>query len=148
MKTAICYFSYHHGNTLKVVQAMAEVGDVDLVDLRTRQTVRLEEYDCIGLASGIYGFTVHKAVVEFARQYLPAGKPVFFVCTFGGTKGAGTKALREIAAQKGCPVIGEFGCRGFNTFGPFKLFGGSGKGLPSDEDLRQAKAFYQALLQR
>ena len=26
MKTAICYFSYHHGNTLKVAEAMAEAG--------------------------------------------------------------------------------------------------------------------------
>ena len=41
MKTAICYFSYHHGNTLKVAEAMAEAGDVDLIDLRTRQTVHL-----------------------------------------------------------------------------------------------------------
>ena len=71
MKTAICYFSYHHGNTLKVAEAMAEAGDVDLIDLRIRQTVHLEEYDCIGLASGIYGFSVHKSIVDFARQYLP-----------------------------------------------------------------------------
>ncbi len=148
MKTAICYFSYHHGNTKKVAEAMASAGGVDLIDLRTRQTVQLDEYDCVGLASGIYGFGVHKAVVDFARQYLPAGKPVFFVCTFAGAKGNGTKALREIAVEKGCPVLGEFGCRGFNTFGPFKLFGGSGKGLPSEADLQRAKAFYEGLLQK
>ena len=148
MKTAICYFSYHHGNTLKVAEAMAEAGDVDLIDLRTRQTVHLEEYDCIGLASGIYGFSVHKSVVDFAMQYLPAKKPVFFVYTYGGAKGSGAKTLYQIAAEKGCPVLGEFSCRGFNTFGPFKLFGGSGKGLPSEEDLRRAKAFYQDLCQK
>ena len=47
MKTAICYYSRHHGNTLKVLEAMADEGDVDLIDVTTRQTVRLEEYDCI-----------------------------------------------------------------------------------------------------
>ena len=68
MKTAICYYSRHHGNTLNVLEAMAGEGDVDLIDVTTRQTVRLEKYDCIGFASGIYGFEFQKAVVEFARQ--------------------------------------------------------------------------------
>lgn len=74
MKTVICYYSRHHGNTRKVLEAMAEEGAVDLVDVTTRQSVRLEEYDCIGFASGIYGFEFQKAVVEFARQYLPQGR--------------------------------------------------------------------------
>lgn len=145
MKTAICYLSYHHGNTRKVVEAMAGAGDVELIDIRTRQAVRLEEYDCIGLASGIYAFTMHRALEAFARQYLPAGKPVFFVCTYGGAKGSGSKALRQIAAEKGCPVLGEFGCRGYDTFGPFKLTGGIAKGHPSEEELEQARAFYRGL---
>ena len=145
MKTAICYYSRHHGNTLKVLQAMALEGDVDLIDVTTRQLVRLEEYDCIGFASGIYGFEMQKAVVEFARQYLPAGKPVFFVYTFGGARGTGAKALAAIAKEKGCPVLGEFGCKGYDTFGPFKLVGGIAKGHPDQKDLAAARAFYRRL---
>lgn len=80
MKTAVCYYSRHHGNTLKVLEAMAPEGALDLIDVTTRQTVRLDDYDCIGFASGIYGFEFQKAVVAFARQYLPEGKPVF-LCT-------------------------------------------------------------------
>ena len=148
MKTAICYFSYHHGNTLKVAEAMAEAGDVDLIDLRTRQTVHLEEYDCIGLASGIYGFSVHKSVVDFARQYLPAKKPVFFVYTYGGAKGSGTRSIAAVAEEKGCPVWGEFGCRGYCTFGPFRLVGGVAKGHPDARDLEDARQFCRDLLQR
>ena len=45
MKTAICYYSRHHGNTRKVLEAMAQEGDVALMDVTTRQAVRLEEYD-------------------------------------------------------------------------------------------------------
>lgn len=48
MKTAVCYYSRHHGNTRKVLDAMADEGNLDLIDVTTRQTVRLEEYDCIG----------------------------------------------------------------------------------------------------
>ena len=145
MKMAVCYYSRHHGNTLKVLEAMAQEGEMDLIDVTTRQLVRLEEYDCIGFASGIYGFEMQKAVVEFARQYLPAGKPVFFVYTFGGARGTGAKALAAIAKEKGCPVLGEFGCKGYDTFGPFKLVGGIAKGHPDQKDLAAARAFYRRL---
>ena len=124
---------------------MAAEGNVDLIDVRTRQTVCLNEYDCIGLASGIYGFEMHKAVVDFARQYLPAGKPVFLVYTYGGVKGMGTRTLRQIAEEKGCRVLGEFSCKGYNTFGPFKLIGGLSKGHPDTHDLEQARTFYRSL---
>lgn len=145
MKTAICYYSRHHGNTLTILKAMAQVGEVDLIDVTVRQVVHLEEYDCIGFASGIYGFEFQKAVVEFARQYLPQGKPVFFVYTYGGAKGNGAKSLTEIAKEKGCPVLGEFSCKGYDTFGPFKLVGGIAKGRPNAQDLEDACCFFRQI---
>ena len=147
MKTAICYYSRHHGNTRKVLEAMAREGEIDLIDVTARQTIRLEEYDCVGLASGIYGFEVQKAVVEFARQYLPQGKPVFFVYTYGMFRPGYTKAIRQIAGEKNCPVLGKFGCKGFDTYGPFKLVGGIAKGHPDQRDLENARSFYQNLRQ-
>lgn len=145
MKTAICYYSHHHGNTRRVVEAMAQTEELDLIDVSGGQTPRLEDYDRIGFASGIYGFEVHKSVVEFARQHLPQGRPVFFVYIYGLSKGTGAKQLEAVAREKGCPVLGEFGCRGYNTFGPFKLMGGMAKGHPDAEELEQARRFYQSL---
>lgn len=145
MKTAVCYYSRHHGNTLKVLRAMAGEGEMDLIDVTTRQSVRLEEYDCIGFASGVYFGTFHDSVLAFARQYLPQGKPVFFVYTYGGAKGRGAKALSEIAREKNCPVLGEFGCKGYDTFGPFKLVGGIAKGHPNARDLERARRFCRNL---
>ena len=143
MKTVLCYYSYHHGNTRKVAEAMAAAGDVTLLDVRATPAADLTGYDCVGLASGIYGFEVHKALADFARANLPAGKPVFFVTTCGAAKGVGAKALAAVAAEKGCPVLGEFGCKGFDTFGPLKLMGGIAKGHPNAQDLADARAFYQ-----
>lgn len=143
MKTAICYYSRHHGNTLKILEAMAQEGGVDLVDVTTRQTVRLEEYDCIGFASGVYFGKSHQSVLAFARQYLPRRKPVFLACTYGGARGDSMNALSEIAKEKDCPVLGEFGCRGYDTFGPFKLVGGIAKGHPDRRDLDNARSFYR-----
>lgn len=114
----------------------------------TRQTVRLEKYDCIGFASGIYGFEFQKAVVEFARQYLPQGKPVFFVYTYGGAKGSGAKAVAKIAQEKNCRMLGEFSCKGYDTFGPFKLVGGIAKGHPDERDLENARKFYREIQAR
>ena len=143
MKTAVCYYSRHHGNTRKVLEAMAEEGGMDLIDVTTRQAVRLEDYDCVGFASGIYGFEFHKAVTAFARQYLSQGKPVFFVYTYGGAKGTGAKTVAEVAKEKGCPVLGTFSCKGYDTFGPFRLVGGIAKGHPNKRDLENARKFYQ-----
>lgn len=147
MKTAICYYSRHHGNTLKVLRAMAQEGEIDLMDVTACKDAKLEDYDCVGFASGIYGFEFQKAVVDCARQHLPQGKPVFFVYTYGVTKGTGAKALLEIAQQKGCPVLGEFGCKGYDTFGPFKLVGGVAKDHPDEQDLENARRFYRNLSQ-
>ena len=139
MKAAICYYSRHHGNTLKVLEAMAGEEEVDLIDVTARQAVRLDGYDCVGFASGIYGFEFQKSVAAFARQYLPQGKPVFFVYTYGGAKGSGAKAVAEVAREKNCPVLGEFSCKGYDTFGPFKLIGGISKGHPNTQDLENAR---------
>lgn len=147
MKTAICCYSRHHGNTRKVSEEMARGGKVDLIDVTARQAVRLEDYDCVGFASGIYFGKFHASVLDFARQHLPQGKPVFFVYTYGSAKGGGSKAVEEIAAEKHCPVLGEFSCKGYDTFGPFKLVGGIAKGHPNERDLEQARTFYRNLIE-
>ena len=42
-------------------------------------------------------------------------------------------------------IVGEFSCKGFDTFGPFKLIGGISKGHPDKNDLDNAKAFFKEL---
>ena len=42
-------------------------------------------------------------------------------------------------------MLGEFGCKGYDTFGPFKLVGGIAKGHPDQKDLAAARAFYRRL---
>lgn len=147
MKIAICYYSKHHGNTLKVLEAMAKVHNIDLIDITLRSAVHLEEYDLIGFASGIYGFEFHKSVINFAQQYFPCGKKVFFVYTYGLNKGTGCKLLAKIVSERDAVILGEYGCRGYDTFGPLKLTGGIAKGHPDEEDLRQAQKFLKKFLQ-
>lgn len=148
MKTAICYYSRHHGNTRKVVQAMAETQPVDLIDVTLQSETDLSGYDLIGFASGIYGFDVSPALVQFIRKKLPPGKRVFFVYTYGGAKGSGVKSARQAALEKGAEILGEFGCKGYDTFGPFRLVGGLAKGHPTSDELQRAREFFRALSER
>ena len=55
------------------------------------------------------------------------------------------KSIAAAVKEKSAVVAGEFGCRGFNTFGPFKLIGGTGKGHPDETDLENARRFFEGL---
>ena len=145
MKTAVCYYSRHHGNTRKVLETMAREDELDLIDVTARQAVRLEGYDRIGFASGVYYGKFHLSVPAFARQYLPEGKPVFFLCTYGASRGKSLREIEAVAREKHCPVLGAFGCRGYDTFGPLKLVGGIAKGHPNGRDLENAKKFWRQM---
>ena len=148
MKTALCYVSRHHGNTKKVVDAIKQVGDVELIDIASGQTTDLAPFDAVGLASGIYFGAFHPSVLRFARQFLPEGKPVFFVCTCGAQRPGYTRKIAEMARAKGCPVWGTFTCRGFDTYGPFRLIGGIAKGHQNKKELESARAFYLHLQEK
>ena len=148
MTTAICYRSRHHGNTRKVLEAMASAGDVDLIDVTSRIAPRLDRYDLVGFASGIHFGRFHETVLRYAEQYLPQGKDVFLVSTCGAPGRHHLDAIRAVVRAKDCPVLGEFSCRGWDTFGPFQLVGGLAKGHPDAEDLRQAAKFFRGLSAR
>lgn len=146
MRTAIVYYSKHHGNTKKLLDAIAAAdADVTLIDVTERPDADLSPYDRIGLASGIYYGTFARQILSFAEARLPEGRDVFYIYTHGAPKGSFLKGIRGIAAKKRCREIGRYHCLGFDTFGPFKLIGGVAKGHPSAEEIAGAARFYRAL---
>ncbi len=147
MKTAIVYHSSHHGNTKKLVDAIIAVHkDIAVFEAESCRPDELSSFDLIGLASGIYYFSFHKSILNIAAT-LPLHQRVFLLSTYGGNK-LGMNYARKLEAvltERQAEIIGQFGCLGFNTYGFFKLFGGTGKGHPNDHDLRRAVAFYESL---
>lgn len=148
MRTAVCYYSRHHGNTRKVLEAMAREGEIDLIDATVCQTVRLEDYDCVGFASGVYFGKFHTSVLHAARSICPMASLCSSSGTYGGGMGQSTRELKELAGERGCAVLGTFGCKGYDTFGPFKLVGGLAKGRPDEGDLDRARGFFRDILTR
>ena len=145
MKTAIVFYSKHHGNTRKLLDAIAEKNEVTLVDVTNPGSVNLDEFDRIGFASGIYYGAFAKQIQSFAAANLPKNKDIFYLYTHGAPKGDFLKGMREIATGKGCREIGEYHCQGFDTFGPFKLIGGIAKGHPTEREIHCAVVFYERL---
>lgn len=146
MKTAIVYFSKHHDNTKKVLDFLCEKNEITLIDAASSANEKLDDYDAIGFASGIYYSKFDKSVLTFAKNNLPENKDVFFIYTCGAKKDTYTKAIKSIAEEKFANVLGEYGCLGFDSYGPFKLIGGIAKGHPDEEELKAANEFYNGII--
>ncbi len=153
MNTLIIYKSVHHGNTKKVAEAITEVLGAKMSepdDIKNPGVVR--EYDLVGFGSGIHGSKHHKDLLTFVDNLPSSGNKRAFIFS---TSGAGVKkaaeyhrTLRKKLLEKGLPVIGEFACKGFITWGPFKLIRGLNKGRPDKEDLENARKFARDLAKR
>ncbi len=144
MKTVIIYASVHHGNTKKIIDEIAKSNEVDLIDATQNTEKDLSGYDLIGFASGIYYGKFHQSVLKFASVNLIERKNVFLICTYGGSDAF--KSIETIIADKHDKLVGKFSCKGYDTFGPFKLIGGVAKGHPDEKDCAAAVEFYQNLI--
>ncbi len=148
MKTVIIYYSKHHGNTKKLLDAICEREDVELIDASAAEDDDIHDYDLIGFASGIYFGKFHKSVIKFAERNLPEDKKVFFIYTCGSKKKSYTKLIRQAAEKKNANILGTYGCRGYDTFGPFKLVGGLAVGHPNRAETAGASAFYRKVKEK
>jgi len=147
MKVAIAYYSQHHGNTKKLLDAIKELYDIHLINVVECKKADLADYDLIGFASGIYFGKFSEKVIEFARNNLPNEKPVFLIYTYG-VKSDYTRKMKEIIEEKSCRLLGTYGSRGFDTFGPFKFIGGIAKGHPDESDIKGAIEFFKRTVEK
>lgn len=147
MSTAIAVYSKHHGNTRKLVDAIKNAySDIKVIDVTENRVAELSTYDAIGVASGIYGGKFNSGLLEYLRDKLPSDKKIFAIYTYAMKMGHYAKDIKALVEEKHCKWIGEYSCQGYNTFGPFKLIGGTAKGHPTDEEIQGAVDFYSHLM--
>ncbi len=145
-KTVIAYYSKHHGNTKKILDALKEYDpDLVLIDVTETREADLTGFDRIGFASGSYYTRFAEQVLTFAKVNLPAQKDVFFICTAGNPMDMYFNAISEITRAKHCKELGRYLTRRFDTFGPFKLVGGIQKGHPDENEIAEEVEFYKRL---
>lgn len=145
MKAAIIYYSKHHGNTKKVLDAIKNLYEVTLYDITTDKDIDLTRYDIVGFASGIYYQTFNKSIIEAASN-ITCGKKVFFIYTCGVMRKNYCNDIKKAVSGRNVKELGSYGCKGYDTFGPFKLIGGIAKKRPNAEDIAGAVDFYGKII--
>jgi flavodoxin len=145
-KTLIVYKSVHHQNTARIAHAISEVLRADCAGPSECPYDKLASYDVLGLGSGVYYGGVHGELIDWVRG-LPeehAGHLRVFVFTTSGLPVLAklwTSSLKANLTKKGYEVLGEFSCRGFDTWGPLWLTGGLNRKHPDERDMQRARGF-------
>lgn len=146
MKRLIIYESVHHKNTEKIAKAMAEVLKAELKKPQEVNINSLKEYDLIGFGSGIYYGKFHKNILQLVKNIKNVNKQkVFAFSTSGQGRKQYNNSIEKELKEKNFEAIGSFACKGFDTYGPFKLIGGIAKGRPNEEDISNAREFAMKL---
>ena len=144
-KGVIIYASTHHGSTKKLVDSIAEKYDIDQIDATKQHYADLSEYDLIGFASGIDFGKFYDSVEQFLENNLPTGKRVFFLYTCAKVSNRFTETIKERAQKRDAIIVGEYGCKGYNTYGPWRLIGGMNKNQPTEKECDEAVRFVKMI---
>lgn len=148
MKIAIVYSSIHHRNTEKLLHSIESEVKIDLIKAGEVKKYDLSSYDIIGIASGIYMGKCHEQVLRFIEEspYLTSNKKVFLLLTSGSNSKKYGLTEQVALENKHCKFLGTYRCKGYDTYGIFKLFGGIAKGHPNTEDKSKAIKFVKDLI--
>lgn len=138
--------SVHHGNTARVARCMADVLHADVRAPDAVAAGSLDEYGLVGFGSGVSYGRLHESLFRRLGQLPDVSEPTRLAFVFS-TSGLPFLAklwhapLKRLLARKGFDVVGEFACRGFDTWGPLWLAGGLNRRHPDEHDLQRAQAF-------
>ncbi len=148
------------GSTASVAGAIADELGARVVGTDQADVAKSGDSALIGFGSGIFHGEHHAALLALADELPPAAHAKVFLFSTCGlpARFAGPEALadyssknhaalRESLLAKGCDIVGEFGCPGFNDNKFLKLFGGLNRGRPNTADLESARSFAKGLEQ-
>ncbi len=134
--------SKHLGNTLKIAESMAEVAPITIVDTKKAQELDMKDFDIVGFGSGIYAGKHDKRILKFAQGLSDNEAYTFVISTSGGEDyDDNNKALISILKKKNKTVLDVFSCKALNKFFILRFTGGLNKGLPSENDYKNAQTF-------
>jgi flavodoxin len=149
LKTLMVCQSTHHGNTMRVAQAMAEELGAEIRKPSEVTARGLDGYDLVGFGSGIYNRKHDASLFKLVESLESPGSGRCFVFSTAST--CYTKphqALKAALAARGFDVLDEFVCRGFMDYSFTKYLGGGiNKDRPNESDLAAARAFASKLKQ-
>jgi len=145
VKSLVIYVSVSHGNTKKVAGAISETLGADTVEAKDVDSRTIQNYELIGFGSGIFYSKFHGRLLKVINEIPPSKLKAFIFSTSGYGTTNFHKGLKDVLEAKGFQIIGDFACKGWDTWTPFKLVGGINKGRPDENDLARAREFAKGL---
>ncbi len=142
--------SVHHGNTRLVADRIARAIGAEVVEPESVMLGTPGEFSLLGVGSGIYYGRFHRSIRDWLRK-VPKnggqGRRVFLFSTSGlpFLSWAYHALLRRSLKRKGFEIVGEFSCRGHDTFFALALIGGLNRKHPNEQDLDRAESFANSL---
>lgn len=138
--------SVHHGNTARVARVMAVELEAELVGPEEVSGADLVGRTLVGFGSGVFHGRLHGALFELVRGLPDRAEPatrafVFSTSGLPWLSRAWHAPLERLLRRKGFEVVGDFSCRGFDTWGPLGLVGGLNRGHPDERDIDRAREF-------
>lgn len=153
-KVLIICQSIHHNNTLKIAKAIGNVLNAEIKKPSEIKVDDIKKYQVIGFSSGIYWGKHHVSLMRFASKIKSLKNKKVFVFSTSGLGNALNFPLNvvnmafhfhspliRLLIKKNAKIIGNFSCRGFDTYGFLRFIGGVSKGRPSKKDLENARTF-------
>lgn len=81
-KAVIFLYSYHHGNTRKIANAIAPKINAIIMDIDKTDNALLEGYDLIGFGSGINGGKHYQLMLDFVEKLPSVQNKKAFIFSF------------------------------------------------------------------
>lgn len=150
MEALLICKSTHHGNTAKLADAIAKELRATVVTPEEVDAASLGGFDLVGFGSGIYFGRPHAALRHLVAGLRAAPRRSFLFSTSGLPVFSTWwhRGVRRALQQRGSEIVGEFGCRGWDTVGPLWLIGGINRRHPDERDLQHAREFARSLAAR
>jgi flavodoxin len=142
--------SPHHGNTARVAAEICAVLGCTPYEPESTPVGMASECGLLGVGSGVYYGRMHAGLFAWLLRLPDAAqrsKLAFIYSTSGlpFLSDLWHRPLRRLLSRKGYDVVGEFACRGFDTWGPLWFTGGLNRQHPDERDLARAHAFAEKL---
>ena len=143
-KCIIICESIYNDNTLKLVRAMAQTLGCYYISTDEALALNLDDYETIGLGSGIYFGKHHPKLFEVVQKLSFSKQDIFIISSRGNPfLGKYHQPLKDALVEKKKRIIGEFSVRGYDETGPWVIIGGGHRGKPDEKDLKRAVCFAQ-----
>lgn len=142
--------SRHHGNTLRIADAMGAALNAEIMTTDAALHSGLDRFDLVGFGSGIYFGRHDRRLLRLVETLTVLPKAVLIFSTAGlpWLSPASHWPLRRRLKRCGCRILGEFSCAGYDTVGPLAWIGGLNRGRPDAGDCNRSRQFAAEVLRK